>query len=100
MNNIIAPLIPADMFQWHLNTDDTYFGTADASALGFRPGWSPFYRLYNDSCDVGFLLVNPKTFTEMIFVLEHIHDEYDSWEFKSIKPGKNGKYIKLIVFND
>lgn len=77
----------------------------EASTLcGNRKLWS---QIYDDACDVGFVLVNPKTGTEAVFHLakELMHgEEVGGWEFKPIPetlrkcPKLNG--VVLTVFND
>jgi hypothetical protein len=74
-----------------------------ASDLGFRAGELPYYRLFNDSIDVGLILNSPKTNRDEIFFFTEektcatfgYSEEVVGWNFATA----NGKYT-LTVFND
>lgn len=75
-------------------------GVADASDLGLKAGMLPYCPLYDDACDLGLVLFNPKKGTKCLFVLTAEvtignESEITAWEFES----DDGE-IKLTIFND
>ena len=75
-------------------------GHVDASDLGLKAGMLPYCPLYDDACDLGLILINPKTGKKCIFVLTaevttNYESEITSWEFKS----EDGT-IGLVILND
>jgi hypothetical protein len=74
-------------------------GFVEASDLGLKAGMLPYSPLYDDACDLGLFLFNPKKGTKCLFVLERVMDNNDGdivyWKFASV----DGK-IGLTIFND
>lgn len=98
-NNLIAPELPANLVTWFTDERGGTGGFTEASALGFKPGEFPCYRLYNDSCDVGLVLVNPSKGTKAVFNL--VNEEGGKWTLVSYpRDNPQNKMIYLIVFND
>jgi hypothetical protein len=76
-------------------------GFVEASDLGLKAGMLPYCPLYDDACDLGLFLFNPKKGTKCLFVLERVMDNndvdfsYSIFKFVSV----DGK-IGLTIFND
>jgi F0F1-type ATP synthase delta subunit len=88
----------AALFDWKKKTP-----SAEASTLGL----DNFEQIYDDACDVGIMLENPKTNTKAAFFLcETImtEDEIDGWRLRSIpehvKKNPRLKDIEIIIWND
>ena len=59
---------------------------AEASDCGIKPGVVPGGRLYDDACDEGITLLNPRTFVKTHWYrtqedLQH-NGEFGGWRFK------------------
>jgi len=77
--------------------------TAEASDL--RDEAYRLHRLYDDACDEGIALKNPRTGGIVRFYLEEVVDRADelmAWIFRPIFEDKRRfpQIVKLIVYND
>ena len=73
---------------------------ADASTLQVS---TPYTKIYNDACDLGFILMSAKTGNERVVVLEDIEKDVEgdiqAWEFRSVPVGDE-KSFTVLIFND
>lgn len=77
---------------------------AEASTIGLKS----FARLYDDACDEGCMLTNPKTLKSIFFYLHKTHKDADGdithWELypvvESIRKCPAILGYSLIIFND
>ena len=79
---------------------------AEASDFGHR---NLFQQIYDDACDVGFLVTNPGSLNTILVVFTKEDVDYEdreviSWQFEpstdDIRKHPSLKGYKFIVFND
>ena len=99
-NHLAVPSYSAASFRWHGKE-----GTAEISEL--NPG--AHYtgrrgidaRVWNDACDVGFIVRSPRTGNEILFTFEKVSDndgEVTHWLYRGYGP-ENSEFT-VIIFND
>lgn len=79
--------------------------TAEASDIGDA---QLFQRIYDDACDLGFLVCNPDTNQSILVTLAHEHTdeegEIESWVFLpddvALKAHPKLKNYKFLIYND
>lgn len=98
---IVANKISSKFFTYTLENKTL---TADASDL---TGQNFSSRLYDDACDVGFIMVSAITQNEVMFHFVHKLDDGEEmygWEFhptiESVKKYPNVEGVKVLIFND
>lgn len=92
--DLFIPTYEASQFVWvGLN------GSVDASDLGLAPGVEPGSQVWNDSCDVGFM-VKGKQETRLFVLVCHetVDDEVMGWTFTDMSGRENG--CQILVCND
>ena len=61
-----------------------------------------FGEVFDDSCDVGFMIESHRTGQRVAFALEKTHydrdDDITYWEFKSVTPNHLG--YTAVIYND
>ena len=91
------PVVRHDIRRFSWNSEDQTF-TAEASDLERRI----MSRLYNDACDMGFVIRNPKTGNEVTFSFvsedKDNEGEIQGWRFESIDWPFG--CLKALVIND
>lgn len=80
---------------------------AEASTLGLSPGVAPYASLYDDACDVGITLYNPRTKVETRWVLraEVCSDgDITHWIFdatsETLRKHPHLKHWRVDILND
>jgi hypothetical protein len=97
---LIAPIITADSFHWHEGV-----GTVELSDVDPAKAKALYSRLYDDACDIGFRVMNPKTFNIEAFYLSH-EDKDASGEdvygghFYPVNPVLRNAGVRILVIND
>jgi hypothetical protein len=93
--NLQVPEYDANMFSWKDGV-----GVCEVSDIA--PHGTLYTQCWNDSCDLGMRLHNPKTGNLVEFVLNDIRrdggGDLISWHFKSIDEMYSD--LQLIIFND
>ena len=89
-----VPTYDGSLFRWSGTT-----GLADASSLRINPGITPGRQVWRDSCDLGFLVISPRTGETRLFTLDscgetrNAEGELSSWKYTS-------EDVTIIIFND
>jgi hypothetical protein len=76
-------------------------GSVEASTLS--RGGTLMSRVWNDACDLGFILVSHRTLRAVLFILDKKMEkdgEVVGWLFTSHSRGRNEAKFTLTVFND
>lgn len=100
-NELRVPTFDINSFSWKKQQDGTWHGVAELSTLGFRCGDKIDGRLYgplyNDACDVGLAIDNPRTGKTKRFYLSRGGEDFDgeATEFTSIDLT-----TKVTILND
>ena len=93
------PFHPSDLFSWKAGT-----GVAEASDFG--RGNPITGQVYDDACDVGFIVASVRTAKEVVF--SHHHDDRDSehelqgsWYYSlPDRRHREGGEFKILIIND
>jgi len=97
---LVAPIISADVFRWHNGVGTVNLSECDPAKARAMYSW-----LYNDSCDEGFRVMNPKTLKVEAFYLSH-EDKDASGEdiygmhFLPVNSVLRNAGVRILVIND
>jgi hypothetical protein len=95
MSRLHLPVHDASIFSWNGNT-----GVAEMSDLE-APGDA---QVWDDSCDVGFILKSPKTGTEVLFTfvseVKDAEGEVQAWIYQNTPVTSEVGLLKVHILND
>ena len=88
-----CPVHRGNMFTWNGDA-----GVVDASDLGpFGHRW--YDRVYDDACDLGFVVVSHRTGARVLFIFDDSFAlEHNTWRFNG--RTRDGRELTITVFND
>lgn len=100
---ICSKIYDASRFSW-----DAKVPAAELSDLGVRAGVDPFCRIYDDACDVGIGLRNPKTGKVIRFAVASTDKDREGdvggWNLEiipeDVKHAPSLKGRRILLIND